>query len=242
MTCDELRDEYELYALGMADDPEKAELREHLHRGCTTCTYGVRSARELSAALAGMAPAANPPARLRKRILASVGVEQRGWGWAPLWAAACALSLAGAFYFYGREQDTTRALARLQEQGRQQSIELARLNEALALLNQPETRQVTFGQGPKGRVFVNPSVGVLLIASNLPPAPAGKIYEMWVIPKAKDAKPVPAGLFQSEQDGTAMYLRKGAVDMASTAAFAVTLEPAGGVPQPTSQPLIVAAL
>ena len=54
--------------------------------------------------------------------------------------------------------------------------------------------------------------------------------------------PVPAGLFQSDADGTALYLRKEAVDVAAVKAVAVTLEPEGGVPQPTSQPLIVAVL
>ena len=51
---------------------------------------------------------------------------------------------------------------------------------------------------------------MLLIASNLPPAPAGKIYEMWMIPKG--GKPVPAGLFQSESTGAAMHIQPGPVD------------------------------
>ncbi|MGB9337141.1 MAG: anti-sigma factor, partial [Candidatus Acidiferrales bacterium] len=72
------------------------------------------------------------------------------------------------------------------------------------------------------------------------PAPAGKIYEMWIIPKG--GSPLPAGLFQSQSDGTAMYLRKGAVDVASTGAIAVTLEPEAGSQAPTTTPLIVAAL
>ena len=87
---------------------------------------------------------------------------------------------------------------------------------------------------------MNPKGGVLLLASNLPAAPEGKIYEMWVIPKA--GNPVPAGLFQSDAEGTALHMQKATVDLAATKAVAVTLEPAGGVPQPTSQPLIVAVL
>jgi anti-sigma-K factor RskA len=81
---------------------------------------------------------------------------------------------------------------------------------------------------------------VLFIASNLPRTPAGKIYEMWLIPKG--AKPVPAGLFQSQDDGEAMHVRTGTVDVASTAAVAVTLENEAGADQPTTTPLIVAAL
>ena len=93
-------------------------------------------------------------------------------------------------------------------------------------------------QPPQGKVFLNPNRGVLLLAANLPPAPAGKIYEMWVIPAG--GKPVPAGLFQTESNGSGVHLFRGPVDVASTGAVAVTLEAAEGAPQPTSTPIIVA--
>jgi len=148
MTCEELRDEYELYVLGVAGEPERSELGEHLDRGCQTCTAGVRTARGVMALMGASVPQASPPARLRRRILASVGVEQqRRWIWTPVWATATALSLVTAFYFYGRDRDNALQLARSREESRAQAIELARLNEAMALLNQPETRQVTFGEG-----------------------------------------------------------------------------------------------
>ena len=243
MTCDELRGEYELYALGVTDDPAAPELREHLERGCATCTAGVRSARGLAAMLAATAPAMAPSPRLRRRILASVGVERRGFGWTPLWVAVSALSLVSVMYFYGRDHDNGIQMLKFQAQAREQAIELARLNDMLAILNQPETRQASFGESqpkPRGKVFANPKLGVLLLASDLPPAPAGKIYEMWLIPKT--GNPAPAGLFQSDAEGSAMHLQKVAVDLAATKAVAVTLEPAEGVPQPTSTPLIVAGL
>src|SRR6202035_5151389 len=85
MSCDELREEYELYALGIDDEPEKSGLREHLHRGCPTCADGVRAARNMIVRLGAAAPAVAPSARLRRRILASVGVENRSWGWMPFW-------------------------------------------------------------------------------------------------------------------------------------------------------------
>ena len=37
MTCEELRDEYGAYALGIAEDPERAEIAEHLARNCPDC-------------------------------------------------------------------------------------------------------------------------------------------------------------------------------------------------------------
>ena len=244
MSCEELTDRYELYVLGLADEAEAAEIRAHLARGCDVCGPALRRARECVAILGATAPASEPSPKLRKRLLASIGLEQHGFGWAPIWAAATALVLAGAVYFSGREREVAAELDRVRNQMRQQTIELTRMNDALSILNAPDTTETVFGQGqsipPKGKVFVNPASGVLLLVSNLPPAPAGKIYEMWVIPKG--GSPRAAGLFQSESGGTAMHIQRGPVDIGSTAAVAVTLENEGGSQQPTSQPLIVAPI
>lgn len=245
MSCVELREHYELYALGVAEEPERSEIRAHLERNCAECVSGVRSAREMVALLAAAAPEAQPPARLRRRVLAATAGESAPrWIWAPVWGAVAAAAVIAALLFQVRAQRAAAELARVESQSTSQTRELARLNAAFAILNEPEARQVTFGEGkpqpPRGRVFLDPKRGVLLLASNLPPAPAGKRYEMWVIPKG--GKPAPAGMFQSSEDGTAINLQPGPVDVASTGAVAVTLEVEAGVQQPTSTPVIVAAL
>ena len=243
MNCQELRDHYELFALGLAEDPERSEIREHLGRGCDVCMAEIRKAMELMAIVGATVPPVAPSPQLRRRILASTGYEQRHFGWTILAAAAAVLACFAAVYFSGRENQYALEAQNLREQLRRQTIEVTRLNEAFAILSGPETTVTTFGAGPappKGKVFVNPRQGVLLIASNLPPAPAGKAYEMWVIPKS--GKPAPAGMFQSLADGTAMHVQRGAVDPAATAAVAVTLEDEAGVAAPTSTPLIAAPL
>ena len=249
MNCDQLREHYDLYALGVAEEPERSEIRTHLNRECEICMAGVKNAVETTALIGGATVLAEPSAKLRKRILASVGIEPRTFGWTPVWAAAAALGVALAIYFGNQqrqyaEQASRQAeeASRLRAEMRVQSNEITRLTEAFAILNGADTREATFGKGqprpPRGKVFLNPSQGVLLMASNLPPAPAGKLYEMWVIPKT--GKPVPAGMFQSQTDGSAMHIRRGAVDVDATGAVAVTVENEAGADQPTSQPLIVA--
>jgi hypothetical protein len=239
MTHDQLRDHYELYALGLAPEPERSEIRDHLSRGCEDCMLQTRRARELTSLIGATAPSAVPSPKLRRRILASVGFEQRRFGWAPILGLATALSLFAAFYFSTRERQFAIQTVALREQLRRQTIDLTRLNEAFAILSGPATLEVGFGQGAKGKVYIDRSRGVLLIAGNLPPAPAGKTYEMWTI--AKGAKPVPAGLFQSDSSGAAFHLQPGPVDPA-VAVVAVTLEDEAGALQPTSTPLIVASL
>lgn len=220
MNCEELKDMYELYALGVLDGVEKDEVDEHLGRDCPACTLALRKAIGFNAVLATMVEDREPPARLRKRVLASVGVESKSWGWIAAWALLAA-GLAVVFFVRGNQY-------------REQT---AKFQQVVDLLNAPETEQVLF---KGGRVFVNPQRGVALIASSLPPAPGGKIYEMWLIPKGH--APVPAGLFQSGADGAALYVFSQPVERASTAAIAVSLEPAGGSSAPSTTPVIVATL
>jgi len=254
MSCEELRDSYALYALGIVEDPEASEIREHLDRNCPVCVPGVRGARELMTQIGATAPAAEPPARLRRRVLAIPGGGRAArWNWSPVWAAIAAGALLAAFFFNARAHRAAAqlgraeaSLRRLQSESAARNRELARLNAALAILNQPGVKQVVFGgatpQPPRGRVFLDPAHGVLLLASNLPPAPPGKIYEMWVIPKAKGSRPLPAGLFQAAGDWTALHLLQGPVDVAGTAAVAVTLEPAAGAQTPHLPPVFAAPL
>ena len=116
---------------------------------------------------------------------------------------------------------------------------LAKLEQALSVLNDPEAKDVSFGD-PKasGRVLVGPSRGVVLIAAHLPKLEPDRIFQMWVIPT--QGNPIPAGTFAGDVNDTAVYVRTGAITGA--AAIAVTVEPAGGSPQPTTTPFIVTKL
>lgn len=241
-TCRELAELYELHAMGVLDADDKSEIEAHLNTGCPVCSAGIKQATAFMSLLATMPEQVQAPSRLRRRVLASVGVEKTTRGWiAAFAAAACALMIA-VIGWNGENRKRDNALAEARAEIRRTAADLASARSALQFLNEPETRQVIFGQGqrqpPRGRVLLNAERGVLLIASNLPPAPSGKIYELWVIPKR--GAPQPAGLFQSNPQGYALYLRGGAVDMTTTGAIAVTLEPASGSGAPTSTPLVVA--
>ncbi len=242
MTCEELKDEYELYALGLSDDVERAELERHLQSGCPNCSAGVKRAFALNAWMMQLPADVAMPRNLRKRVLGSVGIETKSWGSIFAWAAVVAGLLATVFWLGVQDRQRAAGLAEARQQLQNSQAELSQVRQALAMLNEPETRQVVFGAGkpqpPRGRVFVNAKRGVLLFASNLPQPPSGKTYELWVIPKS--GAPAPAGLFQSDAAGNALYLSRAPVDLQQTGAVAVTLEPAAGSPGPTSTPVIVA--
>ena len=244
MNCEQLREHYELFALGIAEEPERGEIREHLGQRCAVCGAGVKRALETAALLGASAPKAQPSPQLRRRILASVGSEQRGFGLAWVTALAVAALFAIAVYFGIGNRRYAVDVARMRVELRDQAGVIFRLTEAFAILSGPSTTEASFGgsqpRPPQGKVFVNPSRGVLLIASNLPRTPADKIYEMWLIPKA--GAPIPAGLFQSDAQGNALYLRNEPFDLPNTKAVAVTVEPESGSAAPTSTPIIAAGL
>lgn len=228
MTCEELQSDYAAWALGIAGDPERLEIAAHLERKCPVCTAGVREAMETVAAMSGAVKLVEPPRTLRTRVVGLVAPvrEQRGWlaAYAP-WGVSALLAGALTFMIVAprpKPLDTAQA----------------RLDEAMAILGDPVAKDVSFGPAnTRGRVFVSPGKGVVFVAAGLPKLDPHRIFELWVIPAA--GNPIPAGTFSSVAD-SAVYVHAGPV--VNAAAFAVTIEPEGGSPQPTSQPFIVAKL
>ena len=242
MNCHDIQETLELYALGIAEPSDKSEIERHLSAGCTACEEQLQAARATNAMFLSQAESHNPPARLKGRIMASVGVQKSSWGW--LGALATAAMMGVALWLGNQERTRTNELADARLLIQQAESQRDRLSLAIAMLNQPETQQVSFGknlpQPPRGNVFVNPKLGVLLVASNLPKIDVGKTFEMWVIPKG--SAPRPAGLFQSTGDGTAVHFLAGPVDPSMLGAVAISVEPVAGSAAPTTTPIVVAAL
>ncbi len=252
MTHEELKDMYELYVLDVLEADEKLEIAEHLARGCAECREGVRLAIQLNATMEMLPEQATPPARLRKRVLASVGATDSG---ARVWqmilaslSAVLAVAVIAMFVKSANDsQAASAANARLRSTLQELSaarVELAQAREIVDFLKQPETVEATYtGTAPlppRVRAFVNPRRGVLFIASRLAEVPPGKIYEMWVLPKS--GAPVAAGLFKPDAQGTAVHVLNGPIDRAQTVGIAVTVEPESGSTAPTTKPFIVATL
>lgn len=79
---------------------------------------------------------------------------------------------------------------------------------------------------------------IVLSAADLPPAKTGRTYQLWGMDAA--GRPHSLGTFNTQPDGRVMMTMKPSAEMMSTIrASAVTEEPAGGSPRPTSQPFLV---
>ncbi len=79
-------------------------------------------------------------------------------------------------------------------------------------------------------VFVEPETRRgFFYASNLPELPAGKTYQLWVITD----KPISVGLFAIDRGRKGRVMMRDVPAIANIKQFAVSMEPAGGRPQPS---------
>lgn len=228
---------YELYALGLLEPEEMAEVRRRIDAGEAEAVEGFRKASLLVSSLAYVSPEMKPSAKLRRRLLVAAGAPERsfGWTWIAGLVAACLVLGVVSFNMMQDVERRQREIADLRTRLASSEAFVAQARDLYDFLRQPSTVQVKFGDGqpapPRGQVFLNRERGVLLFAGNLPQMPAGKVFEMWLVPKNGGA-PVPAGLFRGE-NGQGVHLRPGPVDLTQVAAVALTLEPETGSTTPT---------
>jgi anti-sigma-K factor RskA len=172
----------------------------------------------------------------------------------PGWlAAAAALILAGGLGIYalqlrgelgrveGRLASAEREMTRLMNVIGTSEDRIRILQAQADVLFAPDMARIDLqGQaaapGASARAFWSRRSGMTFAARNLPPLPAGKAYQVWVVPQG--APPVSAGLLDPATGNETQFF-KTPEDVPAPAAVAVTLEPAGGVPQPTGDQVLV---
>lgn len=94
--------------------------------------------------------------------------------------------------------------------------------------------------GSAARAFMSRNRGLAFAAIQLPALPADKVYQLWVIPQGQ--APVNAGLLQPDAGGSASTFFEMPAGLPPPEVLAVTIEPAGGVPAPTGDKVLVGTL
>lgn len=81
---------------------------------------------------------------------------------------------------------------------------------------------------------------LVLHAFRLLPVPAGRIYQLWLMPKK--GNPIASQTFNTEADGHGLISSVNVPPGEEIAGFALTIEPAGGSAQPTTTPILYGAI
>jgi anti-sigma-K factor RskA len=256
---DELRERAAAYALGILSAEERLQFEAHLS-ACDECAAEVRSLGPVVAALAHAAPTADPPPDARGRVLARLSQgsftstvprvtrePRRSRVLAPWLLAAASLVLAAGLAAYsvsqrGRigalEQSIRDASARADVAERQAADARTAMRQAFAddrsvvvVLAASDLLRVELQGQPvapqaAARAFWSRSQGLVFTATNLPPLPPADM-------------PIGAGLMKPRPDGAVPLVHGMPPNVGRPVAFAVTIEPEGGVPAPTGDKYLV---
>jgi anti-sigma-K factor RskA len=255
-------EDFDLYALGALDGKEQEQFETHL-RACTVCRSELALAHERALLLGLAATPLNPPPSIKSALMQRVRAERpiaarritpnqpriMSWGmrFSLAFASAAVILAIATTWLWQQNQ---------QRQGKIQSLQ-AELSAAKAnsersaaqaqavteVVGAPDTVQVTLLQqagGPPGqaRVLYNARMGLVIYSGEIAPEPADKSYQLWLVPSS--GAPVNAGLVAASQQNEAnvVHLQQGLV----AKAFAITLEPRGGRPQPTGPKVLIGAI
>jgi len=200
------------YALDALDEAEQRAYEQHLAR-CERCQAELAVFSSLAGALAFAAEPADAPPALRERILETARAERPNV--VPL---------------RPRER-TTRVVAIVAAVASIAAI-VALVAWNVSLHNRLGGEQTALAlKGASGSVVVGANGRGTLVVTALRPADPGKTYEAWVI---RDGKATPAGLFHGGKTSVVHLTKR----VPSGAIIGITVEPAGGSQQPTTQPIV----
>ena len=169
----------------------------------------------------------------------------------PRWASAAAVaalivSLIGNYVYWNanknleaNNQSLAANLKTVQDSSTNMSSKLASYQHANDMMAKPGTRMVMMHSMQPGHemggmiLWDTTSKQVAMMVNKMPPPPAGKQYQLWVI---QGKTPVSLGVLPLDMKPSDMKMAEG---IATGDAFAVSLEKEGGSPTPDMQQIYV---
>lgn len=172
----------------------------------------------------------------------------RSWRWlVPVLATSTMIFAALAAWQWTQNRDQAQQISTLRGQladAQSRSLDIARASEDVDLVaGAPGTIHVALAPQPgtqvrSGAILYDPQSGTVAYFAHMPPAPSDKSYQLWLVPAA--GAPISLGVFSGNEPMTALTARLNPGVAAK--AFAVTVEPKGGRPQPTGVKILVGAV
>lgn len=255
------RDEdFDLYALGALEGAEKQALESHV-AFCLGCAQKLADARGRIALLAFAVPQVKAPAVVKERLLQQIraprehsdaaftemkpqAASRSGLSrWTAVLLPIAAVLAIATFLLWNANRQLDSQLAALRTSMQQEQQQLQSARDIASLITAQDTITVQLASQPAmphgtAHVMYNAKMGMMMYDGQIPPAPTAKSYQLWLVPTR--GNPISCGVFNpvaGEPDHWMTKLPKGI----QPKAFAVTLEPSGGMAQPTGPKVLVGA-
>ena len=235
----ELKDVAALLATAAPSVTPPARLRDRI-------LSDARAVRPIATATATATPSETSTSP-RARDMARGAPAGRRWSTLVPWlAAAAAVVVAVYLGQQSRSERSARASAEQALASARLTLDstgsaLARRDSLIALLVSPDVQAVSVsgsGPAPSAKYFFDRRARrIVIVASSLPPAAQGRTYQLWGIESGKP--PVSLGTFNTDSSGHALASVAVPAGL-RIAVTAVTDEPSGGSPQPTTTPFLAA--
>ncbi len=228
-------DDLPAYALGALDSDSSAALEAHLQT-CETCRTELAAYRAISDSLLMATPPQRPPAALRQKLKGRLpGQPKTSRPWWNLSFPQMGMALA-VILLLTLNISTFIQIQALQRQQAQLATRLETGRMALAMLAYPETKSVLINaNNVAGTVLLDEERNLaVILAWELPQLPASQTYQIWLIDG--QGKRTSGGVFTAGVDSpftSTSVLVPG--DLTGFTGLGVTVEPAGGSPQPTGE-------
>lgn len=250
------------YVLNALEPKEQEQFEEMLQNASQEQRELFQSMKSAAGQIAFTVDENQAPGVVKKRIMQQVKAEKEdrasdvsgqnsvdkgsdGFDWGTLAIAASfallLVTLSLVFYSFNLSSEISSKediIVEQQEQITELQNEVQQKEELLAILESREVDLVMMSGmevNPNGYgkiIWDSESRRALLQVSNLPAVPSDKDYQLWII---KNNKPVSAGIFAVNDPGKDSFFKieEIASDEQQADAFAITMEPKGGMPQPT---------
>jgi len=130
----------------------------------------------------------------------------------------------------GRQADALAAeLSQLKQVNALSRMQIATLRSSLNRYEDGEAVIVWDSEKQEGRLKIE----------KMPPVQANKDYQLWVVDKKNPEVPVSAGVVKVNDDGSATMTFRPVMPVSAAAAFALSLEKEGGVPDKAEGPIVL---
>jgi anti-sigma-K factor RskA len=228
-------------ALSALDAAEARALNDHLSE-CDECRMELQEWEATAAGLSLSAKPMEPSPEVRERLLNEVRKELAAPQVIPFRAATrniwTSFGSLGAIAAVILASALIVGLIVLWRENSALQERLASMQEFQQLVSTPGARMTELkgtdvGAGAIAKLVYDNNGRAILMADKLPTVPQGKAYQLWFI--VGNNPPMPGKTFVPDSEGKGVLKDQMPQAALNSAVFAITLEPAGGLPAPTGK-------